>query len=134
MHDDRILALFLAKIDLNHDSGCWLWTGEVTPKGYGRGRFAGQRIYAHRLAYELFVGPFPDGLVTDHLCRNRRCVNPAHLEPVTNAENVARGMLGRSLTHCKRGHEFTPENTYRYGGTRACRACARIRNRGRVRK
>ncbi len=78
---------------------------------------------AHRVAYELAIGPVPDGLVVDHLCFNRACVRPGHLEPVTQQENVM-----RARTHCRKGHEFTPENTYvRPGGTggiqRICRTC-----------
>jgi hypothetical protein len=81
---------------------------------------------AHRVAYELVIGQIPAGLELDHLCRNVVCVNPAHLEPVTRAENMRRRSAAQ--THCKHGHEFTPENTYYYwhgGRHRACRACGR---------
>lgn len=116
-------------------NGCCLWTGPVDTHGYGR---HGKPV-AHRVIYELIVGPIPDGLELDHLCRVPRCVNPHHLEPVTHAENVRRGMAGsvngarlRAKTHCKRGHQFTSENTYVYpNGERECRTCARMRkNRG----
>jgi hypothetical protein len=116
---------------------CWLWTGATT--GYGYGQFylgLGQRrVRAHRFSYELLVGPIPDGLVLDHLCRVRLCVNPAHLEPVTQRENILRGE-GTSAhharqTHCKRGHEFTPENTYVRRGMRTCRQCHRAKIRAR---
>lgn len=123
-------------------SGCWLWTRGVNQAGYGyhsvpTGHQGSRTIGAHRYVYEALVGPIPDGLVLDHLCRVRHCVNPAHLEPVTNAENIRRGETGlalanakRALTHCKRGHEFTPENTqWRQGRWRVCRTCARARNR-----
>jgi hypothetical protein len=86
---------------------------------YGRN---GPNVSIHRYIYELFSGPIPVGLVLDHLCRVRHCVNPEHLEPVTIAENVRRGLKGRMVTHCPKGHEYTPENTYTYN-RRECRRC-----------
>lgn len=106
-----------SRIAENPETGCWDWTGK-TLDGYGR--LTGE--YAHRVSYELFVGPIPDGLELDHLCNRPLCVNPAHLEPVTHDENMRRAAERR--THCKRGHEFTPENTYvRACGARQCRRC-----------
>ncbi len=105
-------------------AGCWLWTGSrAGGSGYGHFTHDGVTLLAHRFAYEHLVGPIPDGLHLDHLCRVRHCVNPAHLEPVTPKENVFRALGGR--THCKYGHEFTPENTYRAPktGRRSCVAC-----------
>lgn len=113
---------------------CWLWLGALHPTaGYGRIRLAGRgapTVPAHRVAYELLVGPIPDGLVLDHLCRNRGCVNPAHLEPVTNGENVRRGVsfstANRRKTHCPKGHPYDAANTYLVRGQwRACRTCRR---------
>lgn len=105
--------------------GCWIFTGSK-PSGYGRiaagGRGNGP-LQAHRVAYEIVVGKIPDGLVLDHLCRNPACVRPDHLEPVTNAENVRRGLRGRLTTACPQGHAYTPENTYVYRGHRYCRRC-----------
>jgi hypothetical protein len=112
--------------------GCWLWMGERDPLGYGRFRWRGRKstsVLAHRNAYEMVVGPIPEGLTIDHLCRNPACVNPAHLEPVTNEENVRRGLAGaynRVKTHCKNGHPFDEENTAVYYGKRACRTCRRM--------
>ena len=111
-------------------SNCWLWTGCLTPRDYGQITIHTVRSFAHRLSYEWTVGPIPDGLVIDHLCRNPPCVNPAHLEPVTQRVNVLRGesLPARyaTRTHCINGHEFAGENV-RAGtrGDRVCRSCAR---------
>ena len=116
---------------------CWNWQGAVQKhNGYGRlttrSYTKGQKrsFAAHRLAYELVNGPVPEGLQLDHLCRNRICGNPTHLEPVTMRENLMRGeTLAAQLssqTACKHGHEFTPENTYRRrDGSRNCKTCVR---------
>ena len=133
-----VLARFEARVHPEPNSGCWLWRGCLDPAGYGAlgGRRRGRttmRHYAHRLAYEHFVGPIPEGLELDHLCRTRSCCNPAHLEPVTHAENMRRGALAQR-THCPSGHEYTPENTsvinYPRGmQQRRCKRCARDRER-----
>jgi hypothetical protein len=91
---------------------CWVWTGRVKSGGYGEV----SRYYAHRVAYELYVGPIPAGLHIDHLCMNKWCVNPNHLEPVTLAENTRRWFAANPPSHCRRGHPWTQEN--RYVGTR----------------
>lgn len=126
---------FLSKVRQGPD--CWEWAGWKERDGYGVQWVTGVgNRRAHRIAYELWVGPIPDGLTLDHLCRNRGCVNPAHLEPVTSVENVARGdtpsVRNRAKTHCDHGHEFTPATTYaRAGGKRECKVCVRDRMRAR---
>jgi hypothetical protein len=108
---------------------CWLWSGAKTGPGYGAINSGGRGtpVLAHRLSYEMLVGPIPEGLVLDHLCRVRNCVNPAHLEPVTHAENLRRVPVS---PQCPHGHDFTPENTGRNpNGGRVCRTCKRSRER-----
>lgn len=107
---------------------CWLWHGETNFDGYGRMKINGKRVGVHRLAYEWLVGPIPKGLTIDHVkergCTHRNCVNPAHLEPVTAGENTRRARLAAPRkTHCRAGHEYTEENTYRWGTARYCIAC-----------
>lgn len=80
---------------INLSTGCWNWSGALYPNGYAGLTIAGRRALAHRISFQAFVGPIPDGLVLDHMCRNRACVNPDHLEPVTNGENIRRGVLAR---------------------------------------
>lgn len=116
---------------------CWEWLG-ATGKGYGKiwaPRSSGLRkcLATHRVAYEAVVGPIPKGLALDHLCRNRACCNPFHLEPVSLSENFARGVGTNSTAlrenTCKHGHEFTAENTCVRRGVRHCRECNRRRVR-----
>lgn len=115
-------------------SACLLWA-KPYGNGYGYLCLRGQRVLAHRVSFQLANGPIPDGKVIDHLCGNTRCVHPDHLDAVDQRENVHRG-YARSVsvarrndkTHCKHGHEFTPENTYtRPDGKRSCRQCQRDR-------
>jgi hypothetical protein len=127
---------FWSKVD---KSGArWLWTAAINwPQGYGTIKVEGKMVGAHRVAYELAVGPIPDGLQLDHLCRVRQCVNPSHLEPVTQRENLMRGesvpARQSRQTHCIHGHEFTPENTLIQApnNRRQCRACRRLYMRAR---
>lgn len=134
---------FWAMVDRSASPGrCWPWlgAGARSKKRYGRFRaHAGEPLkMAHRVAYEYDVGPIPEGLVLDHVkargCAGPPCVNPSHLEPVTQAENNSRSesltAIAAARTHCIRGHEFTPENTYSpRPGKRNCIACQRVRNR-----
>lgn len=127
---------------IERTDGCWHWTGFIDDEGYGHHRRTrdGHRA-VHRLAYELWVGPIPDGFTIDHRCHthecegsgrgclHRRCVNPDHLEPVTIGENIRRGREATKPA-CVNGHDFTPENTHvRANGHRECRACMRVRAR-----
>lgn len=119
------LVRFWRYVSPEPNSGCWLWTGGIRSGGYGAFHNGHDMEPAHRFSYRIHKAEIPDSLVLDHLCRVRCCVNPDHLEPVTNLENIRRGVnWQKSKTHCKRGHAFTPENTRneRYGARR-CRAC-----------
>ncbi len=115
---------------------CWRWNGPLY-NGYGRQSWAGINTEkAHRVAYILMVGPIAPELELDHLCQNRACINPLHLEPVTREENIRRShVVGKgngTKTHCRNGHEYTPQNTYWYGPHRSkrhCRACLAANNK-----
>lgn len=129
---------FWAKVNKNPD-GCWLWTGsKAGHMGHGQVWYHGRKEYAHRLSYLLFVGEIPQGLFVLHHCDTPNCVRPDHLFLGTAKDNSndrdAKGRTSNgqaSKTHCKHGHEFTPENTYLYkdGRGRQCRACRAMRTR-----
>jgi len=137
---DALPGRFWHKVTIpENTAGCWEWTGTGNGKGYGQFWWGGRMRLAHRISYEALVSPIPDGMVIDHRCRTRGCVNPAHLEPVTNRENVLRGDLPSasaarqmSKTHCPKGHPYNAENTqHRADGARACRQCNRDRVKAR---
>lgn len=111
-------------------NGCLIYLGRIHPSGYGMVWYEGRHRLVHRLAWELVNGPIPDGLVMDHLCRNPSCINLEHLEPVTTAVNVYRGIgpsaINRRKTHCNSGHVFDEANTYFTAGKRHCRECRRL--------
>lgn len=122
-----MIERFLAKVEIA-DSGCHEWRAYRTPDGYGRFQVGTSRV-AHRVAYELFVGPIPEGLEIHHKCRNRGCVNPEHLEPVTHLENLSLDPIGAHnarKTHCPRGHPYTGDNLARFDGRRHCKQCNRL--------
>lgn len=116
---------------VNKSEGCWIWSGAHFWAGYARVKYHGRDGVAHRVAWILTHGPVPDGLELDHLCRNRGCVNPSHLEPVTHRENEFRGMTiireNMLKTHCKRGHPLSGDNLFiRRVGARHYYACHKM--------
>lgn len=133
------LDRFLSKV--NKTNTCWYWTAYVRPDGYGAFRpTKGNMVNAHRYSYKTFVGELVSGMHIDHLCRNKTCVNPKHLQQVAPAENTRRGISGRLtkdrhklVTHCPSGHEYTETNTiYSISSDgykcRKCKTCTNSRN------
>lgn len=128
---DEDIARFWSKVPGTMPGECWPWQGTIN-NGYGHFNIQRDRskftVKAHRIAYELVVGPIPEGLTIDHLCRNKVCMNPAHMEPVTHGENARR--RNAAQTHCIHGHAYTPENTYiNPKGARVCRTCKNANTR-----
>ncbi len=139
--DERLPMRFWDKVIPEPNSGCWLWlAATVNDYGtFGRGRSGLGNVRAHRFTYETLVGPIPNGLELDHLCRTPRCCNPLHLEPVTHTENLRRGTWAegrdrlhesqRARTTCTYGHELSGEGVFYVDGKRRCRECERRRGR-----
>lgn len=132
-YDEAFKARFWAKV--NAKGSCWEWTASTKGNGYGQVKHRDRKspLFAHRAAYEILVGPIPDGMTLDHLCKNTLCVNPDHLEVVTMKVNALRSSSPPAInaikTHCVRGHEYSPDNLV--GGTRGrkCKVCHRERMR-----
>lgn len=118
---------FWDKVDKTGD--CWLWRGYIKPNGYATFRLGKDKVYVHRLSYEMANDKIPIGLVIDHTCSVRHCVNPSHLEAVTQRENLLRSptivSVESAKTHCSNGHEFNAMNTNYARGKRHCRVCGR---------
>src|SRR5882672_5605131 len=130
---EAIKANLLSHIEVD-SNGCWLWQRSRHRDGYGKIKLAGKDQYVHRVSYEIHVGPIPAGLCIDHLCRNRACCNPIHLECVTPIENFRRGIspaeVAARITHCPKGHPYDAINTYMHPrGKRVCIACRKIAQR-----
>ena len=134
-HTTHIEAIGMLGSNVRDSWNCWYWTGSYSASGYGQ---VWSRVHKgpkrpHRIAYELLVGPIPEGLQLDHLCRVRGCVNPDHLRIVTCRENsFAPGArcvqaINAAKTHCPVGHSYDKANTYHHGGRRSCLACQRVR-------
>jgi len=121
-----VLERFLSKVIVS-ESGCWEWQRCLTKGGYGQIRINHITEYTHRFIFKYYYGELNPKLTINHKCRNRRCCIVIHLEQITNAENLRLGLHNNqnsAKTHCKRGHQFTEENTYvRPNGTRNCRIC-----------
>lgn len=128
---------FWLKVSLDKYIPCWTWLASLDRHGYGQFRLNGRTRRAHQVAWECIVGPIPTGKELDHLCGRPSCVNPAHLDPVSHAENIRRGKGGehqRIKSHCPQGHPYNEENTRMYEGRRYCRACHKFSTREAWRK
>jgi hypothetical protein len=134
MVGEHLMQRFFEKVEKT--SYCWNWTGYVTESGYGQFRYMGKTQRAHRVSYELAYGSIKDNFVIDHLCKNRKCVNPKHLDLVKQIENIRRGLSGKinnaqsRKTHCPKGHEYSrkTKHGYRLCGKRRSEQTLKSRN------
>ena len=128
--DEKDLNRLFDKVNVGLPSECWEWQASTISGGYGQFRFEGKKYQAHRFMFSLINGGVDKTKVLDHLCRNRACVNPFHMEEVSNEENLLRGEINTNKTECKYGHPFDEENTYiRPDGNRQCRTCHKENSR-----
>lgn len=131
-NDEEVIARLAPAVNYLADPevGCWLWTRPANSWGYGQTTVRGKAKAIHRVFYELLIGPIPEGMVLDHICRQRLCVNPMHLQPITHGENVALGRLRK--TECPHGHPLEGDNLrITKAGHRACVTCSRDQGRER---
>jgi len=126
---------FVQKIEIDPLTFCWNWIGHIIRKGYGYFHFNNKDGLAHRFAYKYWKGEIPTGLELDHLCNNKKCVNPSHLEVVTHVENMRRAIIPKGIyskegkkTHCPQGHEYNEKNTFYRKSGRHCKICTKIHN------
>ena len=128
---DQLLERFWDKVEVQPND-CWIWTAYKDRYGYGSFKLKGKPIGAHRLAYQINKGEIPIDREIDHLCRNRACVNPDHLETVTHKINLLRGSTISAInikkTYCPKGHEYNQKNTHVWRGHRFCRICDNMRH------
>jgi hypothetical protein len=128
----RVTAAPLASRCFVTETGCWQWMGPLSQWGYGKAQVRGHTVAVHRVFYESVLGPIPERHTLDHLCRNRGCVNPYHLDPVLIGENLLRSPLtlngiAAAKTHCYQGHAFAEHGYTDYRGRRACRICTKLK-------
>lgn len=150
LNSESLIERLMRNVEMITESGCWIWMGADKGNGYGMVRYHYKVFLTHRVSYEFFRGPIPDGLELDHLCRVTFCCNPWHLEAVTHQVNCQRGTGGtnqevlnllseiskarsKSITRCPQGHPYNAENTVIYSGFRNCRIC-RYANAARIRR
>jgi len=134
-HSARLVdhtASFMQRVESQPSESCWKWHGQFDRNGYGNLTWKGKRTGAHRVSYEVHTGPIPEGMQIDHLCRNKTCVNPAHLEPVTQQENIRRAAAAK--THCRNGHEYSAVDVASKPGSARCRKCQSANNRDAYRR
>jgi len=134
MIDEKTVRRFWSRVDRRGEEECWHWSGPLNGKGYGQVQVNGTTTGVHRLSYMIHKGDIAPGLVIDHQCRTRNCVNPAHLRAVTPRINALENNVGLTATnarktHCYNGHPFTPENTISDQGARRCKQCHSVNRR-----